>query len=68
MLGKRDTKSCDKYVTLDIFLKCDSLDKMKTTFSEPEDNFGKIRKGVDHLYGSQGQIKGREIQKVKVCH
>ena len=35
---KRDIKGSDKYVTLDISLKFESLDKMKITSSESKDN------------------------------
>ena len=39
MLGKyRDIKGSDKYVTLDISLKFDSLEKMKIKSSESKDN------------------------------
>ena len=34
----REIKGSDKYVTLDISLKFDSLDKMKITSSESKDN------------------------------
>ena len=55
----KDIKGSDKYVTLDISLKFDSLDKMK---------IGKIRKGVDYLFEFQDQRKVTQIQKGKVCH
>ena len=42
-----EIKGSDKYVTLDILFKFDSMEKMKITYSESKDNFGKIRKGVD---------------------
>ena len=35
----------DKYVTLDILLKFDSLDKMVIKYSESKDNFGRSGKG-----------------------
>ena len=53
----REIKGGDKYASLDISLKFDSLDKKRIISSESKDNFGKIRKGVDHLSRSQGQIK-----------
>ena len=40
----RDIKVSDKYVTLDISLKFDSLDKMKIQILESEDNLGKSGK------------------------
>ena len=63
----RENKGSYKYVTLDISLKFDSLDKMKITTSESK-KIGKNRKGVDYLSGYQGQSNATEIQTVKVCH
>ena len=34
----RKIKGSDKYVTLDIYLKFDSLEKMRITYSESKDN------------------------------
>ena len=55
----RDIKGSDKYVTLDISLKFDSLEKMKITSTESKKN-GKTRKGVDCLFGFQGQSRAKE--------
>ena len=55
----KDIKGSDKYVKLDISLKFGSLDKMRIISSDPKDNFGKTRKGVDYLSGSQGQRKAK---------
>ena len=63
----REIKGSDKYVTLEISLKFDSLYKMKITSSESK-KIGKIRKGVDYLSGFQGQSKATQIQKGKVYH
>ena len=52
----REIKGCEKYVTLDILLKTDSLEKMKITSSDLNEKIGKIRKGVDYLSGFQGHI------------
>ena len=49
----KEIKGSDKYVTLDISLKFESLEKMKITSSESKEKFGKIRKGVDYLSGFQ---------------
>ena len=57
-----------KYVTLDISSKFDSLEKIKITFSESKEKFGKIRKGVDYLSVFQDQSKVAKIQKGKVCY
>ena len=34
----REIKGSDKYVTLDIYLEFDSLDKTSITYSDPKDN------------------------------
>ena len=59
----KEIKVIDKYVTLDISLKFDSLEKMKITSSESKGKCGKIRKGVDYLSGFQDQSKIAKIQK-----
>ena len=64
----KEIKGSDKYITLDISLKFDSLNKMKITSSESKYNFVKIRKGVYYISGYQGQSKVTQIQKCKVCH
>ena len=64
----KDINVGDKYVTLDISLKFDKLDKMRITSSELKGKIGKIRKGVDYLSGFQGQSKAPQIQKGKVCY
>ena len=43
---QKEIKGSDKYVTLDISLKFDSLDKMKITSSESKDDFGRPGKGL----------------------
>ena len=42
----RYIKGSDKYVTLDISLKFDSLEKMRITYSESKVNLGKSVKGL----------------------
>ena len=42
----REMKGSDKYVTLDISLKFDSMDKRKITSSESKDNEGRSVKGL----------------------
>ena len=64
----REIKGSDKYVTLDIYLKFDSMEKISITSSYPKHNFGNIRKVVDYLSEYQGQNRAKEIQKGKVCH
>ena len=59
----KDTKGSDKYVTLDISSKFDSMDKIKITSSESKEKIGNISKGVDYLSGFQYQRKVAHIQK-----
>ena len=42
----REIKGSDKYVTLDILLKFDSLNNMKITSSESKDDLGRSGKGL----------------------
>ena len=49
----KEIKGSDKYVTLDISLKFESMEKMKITSSESKGKSRKIRKGVDYLSGFQ---------------
>ena len=42
----REIKGSDKYVTLEISLKFSSMDKMRITSSEPEDNLVILGKGL----------------------
>ena len=64
----KDIRGGDKYVTLDISEKFDSLNKMESTSLESKGKFGKIRKGVGNCSGFQDQSKVDKIQKGKVCH
>ena len=64
----KEIKGSDKYVTLDISIKFDTLDKMKITSSESKGKIEKIRKGVDCFSGFQNQSKAVQIQKGKVYH
>ena len=42
----KDIKNGEKYITLDISLKCGSLDNMKITSSEPTYYYGRSGKGL----------------------
>ena len=66
--AQMDIKGSDKYGTLDIPLKIDSLNKKKITSSESKLFLEKSGKGVDYLYWFQGQSKASQMQKGKVCH
>ena len=52
-----DIKGSDKYVTLEIFLKFDSLDKMKITSSESKYNSGISGKGLITSLGLKGKVR-----------
>ena len=55
----RDIKGSDKYITLDILLKCGSLDKIRIASSDPKDNLGISGKGLTTSLG----IKSKESPK-----
>ena len=52
----REIKGSDKYVMLDITLEFGSLDKIRMTSSEPEDNLGKSGKGLITSMGIKARI------------
>ena len=64
----KEIKGSDKYVTLDISIKFDNMEKMKITSSESKGKFRDTRKGVDYLSGFQGQSKAAKIQQGNVCY
>ena len=59
----KEVKGSDKYVTLDISSKFDSLDKMKITSSKSKETMEISEKGVDYLFGYQGRSRAAKIQK-----
>ena len=60
----REINGSDKYVTLDISLKFDSLYKMRITSSESEDNLGRSRKGLITSLGLEAKL-GQKSAKSK---
>ena len=52
----REIKGSEKYVTLEISLKFDNLDKMKITSSESKDNLGITRKGFIISMGLKAKV------------
>ena len=64
----REIKGSDKYVTLDISLKCYSLEKMKITSSEPKEKLGRSGKGLITSLSLKAKAGTHIIQKGKVCH
>ena len=51
-----DIKGSDKYVTLDISFKFDSLDKMKITYSYSKDNLVRSIKGLVNSLGVKAKV------------
>ena len=58
-----EIKCSDKYVTLDILLKFDSLEKMKITSSESKDNFGRSGKGFITSLGLKTKVRPHKYKK-----
>ena len=52
----REIKGSDKYVTLDISLKVDSMEKMRITSSESRDNLGIPGKGLITSLGLKAKV------------
>ena len=61
----RDIKGSDKYVTLDISLKFDSLEKMRITSSESKDNLGRSGKGLINYLGLKSKVRPNRHKKVR---
>ena len=56
-------KDSDKYVTLDISLKFESLDKMKITSSESKVNLGRSGKGLITSLGITAKVGSQKYRK-----
>ena len=61
----RRIKGSDKYVTLDISLKLDSLDKMKIKSSESKDNLGISGKGLITSLVFKAKVRPNKYKKAK---
>ena len=59
----RDIKGSDKYVTLNISLKFDSLDKMKIISSDSKDNFGRSGKSLITSLGIKSKSRPHTYKK-----
>ena len=59
----REIKGSDKYVTLDISLKCDSIDKVKTTSLESKEKFGRSGKGLISSLGLKAKVRPHKYKK-----
>ena len=64
----KDINGSDKYVTLDISSKFDSLDRMKNTFSESKGKLERSGKGLVTSLGFKTKVRFAKMQKGKVCH
>ena len=64
----KEINGSDKYVTLDISSKMDSLDKMKITSSELKGKLERSGKGLITSMGFKNKSKVAKIQKGMVCH
>ena len=62
----KEIRGSDKYVTLDISSKFDSLDKMKTTSSESKGKFEISGKGLINSLGFNTKARFAKIKKGKV--
>ena len=58
-----EIKGSDKYVTLDISLKLDSLDKIKITSSESKDNLRRSVKGFINSLGIKAKARTHKYKK-----
>ena len=56
-------KGRDKYVTLEIWLKFDSLDKIKIIFSESKNNLGRSVKGLITSMGLKAKSRPKKLKK-----
>ena len=64
----KEIKGSDKSVTLDISLKFDSLNKMKTTSSESKGKLERSGKGLVTALDFKTKVRFTKLQKGKVCH
>ena len=61
----REIKDSYKYVTLDILLKFDSMDKMRITSSESIDNLGRSGKGLITSLGLKAKARPHKYKKAR---
>ena len=61
----RDIKGGDKYVTLDILLKFDNMEKMKITSSESKHNLGRSGNGLITFLGLKAKIRPHKYKKAR---
>ena len=64
-----EIKGSDKYVTFNISLKFDSLDKMKITSSDSKENLEKLGKGLITYLDFKAKVTPHKYEKTRyVCH
>ena len=61
----KEIKGSDKYVTLDISLKFDSLDKMKITSSESKEKLERPGKGLITSLGFKAKVRLQKYKKAR---
>ena len=61
----REIKGSDKYITLEISLKFDSLDKMKITSSESKEKLERSGKGVITSLSFKSKVRPHKCKKVR---
>ena len=61
----REIKDSDKYITLDILSKFDSLEKMRITSSDPKDNSGRSGKGLITSLGIKSKARPKKYKKAR---
>ena len=59
----KEIKGSDKYVTLDISSKFDSMDKMKITYSESKGKFERSGKGFITSLGFKSKARSQKYKK-----
>ena len=59
----KDIKGSDKYVTLDISAKFDSLNKMKTTSSESKEKLERLGKGLVTALDLKTKVRSQRYKK-----
>ena len=61
----RDIKGSDKYVTLDLSLKFENLDKMKITSSESKEKLERSGKGLITSLGFKAKVRPHKYKKAR---
>ena len=64
----REIKDSYEYITLDISLEFDSLDKMRIIYSDPKDNYVISGKGLIISLGIKAKASPNKYKKCKLCH